>query len=528
MTSSSTTQVVDYRRSFSFIRRRRPISNKRSLYPEIMNHSLDVNDDENDVVDDIDRRNTISSTNYECNLFLVDSTTPHQTQSLLPSSLSSLPSPSSRRKKESLSNNITINNNTAQTSFASAATIEDALRDFEDAFDDDDDKDHEEEDENEEEEEEEVKYHTTKPPKNDDVAFGICMSPHDAVRDTKDDDVIFKNSNPSFQPIGRIHRCKHKKPLYPKSNSLKFLDDEQEQDTSFEITTALDSKQRQEEQDLELARGLQKEEEENMLAHTKEEDERTRLVQMLLEAATEKAAQQRNKSSQQQQQQEIPPRVVEYLAPNEIPEALPPFSLVPESIFDESAGGGDDTKDACAICFDPLSSETAVVLRVCGHIFHLDCIDGALDHSKVCPQCRKSIRQDPQGVSPSGAMSITRRRHGNTKKKAVIQIEYNIPDGYQKQFHDKRGGRFRGCKKIAYIPDTTEGRKLLERLVYAFRHGLTFKIVNNPNDPTTEKDIVDWATIPHMGSVVDEKDDMQFLHFVSCQEELDQLGVPRR
>jgi deltex-like protein len=263
--------------------------------------------------------------------------------------------------------------------------------------------------------------------------------------------------------------------------------------------------------------------------------EREQLVQMLLTVATKEAEQRR--LNREQQRNVVRARVVEYVAPDEIPEKRPAFSLVPDILFEEEEGS--DKKDVCAICYEALSSGTAVALTVCGHTFHLDCIDDLLEHhkSKHCPQCRKSVRQEPQGVSPSGSMSITKptidkvsdryppHTDGSSNKR-VIQMDYKIPDGFQKVFHFRPGERFRGCTKVAYLPDSMEGRALLERLIYAFSHGLTFKVTKDPNNPD-EKDHVDWGTVPHTTTVMDEKDDMQYLYYVACHEELDQLGVPR-
>ena len=108
----------------------------------------------------------------------------------------------------------------------------------------------------------------------------------------------------------------------------------------------------------------------------------------------------------------------------------------------------------------------------------------------------------------------------------TIKIEYIIPDGFQREYHDKPGERYRGCTKIAFLPDSFEGRQILQRLEYAFSHGFTFCIAPDPNS-SGEKDIVDWGTIPHSRIPFTEKNEEQYVYYVSCHEALDRLDVPR-
>lgn len=229
--------------------------------------------------------------------------------------------------------------------------------------------------------------------------------------------------------------------------------------------------------------------------------------------------------------------VIHYQAPDHVEDssALPDFSLVNES----EVGEGEN----CVICLEPLSSGTVVALRNCGHMFHLDCLDDALEHSRRCPQCREHVRGGLQGTSPSGSMSITRPvvarvagMNGYEETKA-IRIEYNIPDGIQQTYHENPGKFFHGVSKVAFLPNTRPGNSLLQRLVYAFNHGMTFQISNNYDE---NKSTVGWANIPHLSniegisssSLVGGIDAECFAEnatiFVeNCNDELDQLGVPR-
>ena len=42
----------------------------------------------------------------------------------------------------------------------------------------------------------------------------------------------------------------------------------------------------------------------------------------------------------------------------------------------------------------------------------------------------------------------------------TIQITYNIPDGTQSLNHPNPGQRYTGGTRVAYLPDTTEGREV--------------------------------------------------------------------
>ncbi|KAL3912575.1 MAG: hypothetical protein SGARI_001085 [Bacillariaceae sp.] len=281
-------------------------------------------------------------------------------------------------------------------------------------------------------------------------------------------------------------------------------------------------------------------------------NEKEQLIQSLLDAAIDKAEQERSSleiygggatTNDLYRTTTTTTRVIEFVAPHEIPEETSPFALVPSVLFEEEVGG-DSRKDACAICDDALSSRPSVALTVCGHIFHLDCIDHHLEqqeasnnNNNLCPQCGKCVRQDPTGRSPSGTMTISSHLPrdlppgvappgGGGEDKRVIKILYEIPDGYQKEYHNKPDERFRGCTKVAYVPDTEEGNRIVERLVYAFRHGLTFQIAPNERNPS-EKDVAQYGKVPHRTAALDEKDDKQILYYVALHDVLDQLGVPR-
>lgn len=234
--------------------------------------------------------------------------------------------------------------------------------------------------------------------------------------------------------------------------------------------------------------------------------------------------------------------LIEYAASESIDQDIPDYSLVPGSSCPSSSvasgcgggcgrGGECDDDGVCVICCEGLSSGGPVVaLRACGHKYHLDCIADSLDHSALCPHCRTCVRKEPQGRSPSGYMAIRRlptvqHLRGN---QIVIEVEYIIPGGIQKTYHENPGVPYSGCTKVAYVHDTVEGRMLLERLIYAFSHGLTFRI--RGNDSGSQIGVVDWASIPHVVNVDDAivvAGQNTHCYYAAFHEALDQQGVPR-
>jgi deltex-like protein len=182
------------------------------------------------------------------------------------------------------------------------------------------------------------------------------------------------------------------------------------------------------------------------------------------------------------------------------------------------------SSDICAVCYEQLSSGVAVSLRMCGHVFHLDCICEALEHQKGCPTCRRDVRTIPEGTSPSGTMFITRPAIGaavvarpDAENPVVIKIEYKIPPGKQARYHGSPGRIYEGTEKCAYLPNTSQGNEILHRLVYAFSYGLLFRVASDGT--------VMWGSIPHLALLGEKEDDARRL--ACCSEGLDQLGIPR-
>jgi hypothetical protein len=80
---------------------------------------------------------------------------------------------------------------------------------------------------------------------------------------------------------------------------------------------------------------------------------------------------------------------------------------------------------------------------------------------------------------------------------------------------------------VAYLPNTVDGRKLLKRLKYAFRRGLTFTV--GVSMASNQDNCVTWSSIHHKtrlrgGASAHGFPDPRY--FDNCNHELDSLNVP--
>jgi deltex-like protein len=196
---------------------------------------------------------------------------------------------------------------------------------------------------------------------------------------------------------------------------------------------------------------------------------------------------------------------------------------------------GCDTE--CPICMTECSfvdvgscSASAVTLVKCGHIYHRECIHEAFKRSPRCPKCRADIIE-PQGRCPSGKMIISQVLQPSScagyEDVGCYQIDYHIANGVQQEYHDHPGVRFKGTRRRAYLPNNKDGSDLLNRLKYAWMHGLTFSVGTSMT--TGVSNVVIWSSIHHKtarsgGTHMHGFPDPNFLY--NCNQELDALGVP--
>eukprot|EP00977_Amphora_coffeiformis_P003099 scaffold578_cov167-Amphora_coffeaeformis.AAC.46 len=180
--------------------------------------------------------------------------------------------------------------------------------------------------------------------------------------------------------------------------------------------------------------------------------------------------------------------------------AAPPSlaSTITPELFEPITTAGDDD---CAICLEKVSKEKSVQIKACEHEFHLTCLQDAMQQNPKCPTCRKPL-DCARGKSPSGTMTIEPSNDdcpGFGPGVKAIRITYVIPSGVQKEYHENPNVPYDGDKRVAFLPNTPEGRKLLKRFKYAWTHGLMFRVGTSltthlPNQVT-------WTSIHHKTSL---------------------------
>jgi hypothetical protein len=199
-----------------------------------------------------------------------------------------------------------------------------------------------------------------------------------------------------------------------------------------------------------------------------------------------------------------------------------PDSLVVDTSLIYARKSGTN-QDHCPICLES-GLNNCVAMKACGHAFCNACADQFLRRFTTCPICRTTL-VEPSGPMPSGTMeSIGAQLH--LPGVALIKIQYTMEGGIQKNYHPAPGLAYNGTSRTAYLPDTPEGRAVLNRLKYAFSHGLTFGV--GISLTTGMPNVITWQSIHHKtsrGGGVHGYPDPNYLSNVNA--ELDNLGVPK-
>lgn len=188
----------------------------------------------------------------------------------------------------------------------------------------------------------------------------------------------------------------------------------------------------------------------------------------------------------------------------------------------------------CAICLCKMESgEDIVKINVpgCNHIFHGECIKHAIKMKPNCPICRARL-SEPRGTSPSGTMTITSTLlvcdGFEMDSNGTYEIKYEMHSNYQKAYHPNPGVLYLGTERITYLPRNDQGEKLLKRLKYAWKRGLTFTVGTSLT--TGRADSITWSSIHHKTSPCGGVSYHGFPdagYFINCNDELNSLGVPK-
>ena len=152
-----------------------------------------------------------------------------------------------------------------------------------------------------------------------------------------------------------------------------------------------------------------------------------------------------------------------------------------------------NSDDDCDICLEKLNNgNTVSKLTRCVHVFHTECIQKASEFTQRCPICRV-CGPNMEGNCPPGRM--TWKVIDNLKETPeyescedmkehlagyedckVIKIEYEMNEGFQDDRHPNPGVWYDGTSRDAYLPDNSEGNRVLEMLKVAWKMKKTFTI----------------------------------------------------
>ena len=164
----------------------------------------------------------------------------------------------------------------------------------------------------------------------------------------------------------------------------------------------------------------------------------------------------------------------------------------------------------------PGMPSSVVSLLRCQHRFHLNCVRALLDNNQTpninCPECGR-LQTDNLGTMPENgtmAYKVVPKGLPGFEDYHSIQITYNFQNGTQSPKHPAPGKPFFaiGFPKTAFLPDTEQGRGILEMLEKSFNLGHTFRIDNEGGD-------IVWGAIPHRTEFNGEKLTVEFLDTIT-------------
>ncbi|KAJ8285371.1 hypothetical protein GJAV_G00026060 [Gymnothorax javanicus] len=154
-------------------------------------------------------------------------------------------------------------------------------------------------------------------------------------------------------------------------------------------------------------------------------------------------------------------------------------------------------EENCPICLDTIKEGQKKTLSKCKHSFCRDCLNRALESKPACPICGV-LYGSMKGTQPeSGTMtpSFCKPSLPGYESYGSIVIRYEIPDGIQGEEHPNPGQRYEGTSRVAFLPDSLEGRKVLKLLQRAFDQRLIFTV--GQSSTTGRSNVVTWNDIHH-------------------------------
>ncbi|KAH9261543.1 hypothetical protein BASA81_000199 [Batrachochytrium salamandrivorans] len=181
-------------------------------------------------------------------------------------------------------------------------------------------------------------------------------------------------------------------------------------------------------------------------------------------------------------------------------------AIAPQTV--SASPTSEPDKDAiCVICQcdfvveEGEEKEEIAAVNCCGTLFHQGCLANYLLQAKhECCVCKTIFGSGLVGECPKGEMTwstdLTQTLPGFPAQSGTITITYDIPGGKQDAgVHTNPGCSFSGTSRYAYLPNTKDGREVLELLKMAFQARLTFTIGTSLT--TGQSDTVIWNGIHH-------------------------------
>ncbi|KAG1961468.1 probable E3 ubiquitin-protein ligase DTX3 [Pimephales promelas] len=166
----------------------------------------------------------------------------------------------------------------------------------------------------------------------------------------------------------------------------------------------------------------------------------------------------------------------------------------------ELAVGHEEESTICSICMGEIVEKTT--LDKCGHAFCRSCLEQAFQVKKACPVCRLVYGQLIGNQPANGSMMVERDQDlelPGHEGYGCICIIYSFPPGLQAQEHPNPGVRYPGTDRVAYLPDSPEGNRVLCMLRRAFEQRLIFTIGTSMT--TGMHNVITWNDIHHKTSI---------------------------
>ncbi|KAK2837071.1 hypothetical protein Q5P01_014283 [Channa striata] len=159
----------------------------------------------------------------------------------------------------------------------------------------------------------------------------------------------------------------------------------------------------------------------------------------------------------------------------------------------------DQESESCPICMETIVTTEKDTLR-CKHSFCKSCLKQAFAYKPVCPTCGE-LYGTLTGIQPEGGViNVTRAKSSlpGYEKYGTIIIHYYIPSGIQKEEHPNPGQPYEGVSRTAYLPDSSEGNRILILLQRAFDQRLIFTVGRSTT--SGRNNTVTWNDIHHKTS----------------------------